>query len=131
MSEREIWEAGVGPVTYEKRLERLLEPIHHKLDQILRAQGVVMADVSSLNAAIEALDADEVAAVDEMKALSEQVAQLTTERAPSQEEIDAITKKVTNVAEALKAGTPSKEAPAPAPAPEAPVPPAEPPAPAA
>ena len=40
-----------------------MDRIEHKLDLIIQQQGVLMADVSALNAAIEELDTDEVAAV--------------------------------------------------------------------
>jgi prefoldin subunit 5 len=90
---------------------RELESIQRKLDLIINKIGVVMADVAPLTAAIEELDTDEVAAVDEFKALAEQIAQLTTEKAPSQEELDALTAKATAIAAALKAGTPTQAAP--------------------
>lgn len=93
-----------------------LERIEQKLELLIQKQGVEMADVTALNAVIEELNTDEVAAVAEFKALSEEVAQLTTERAPTQEQIDAITAKAKAVAEALKSGTPD-----PGPASSAPV----------
>jgi chromosome segregation ATPase len=89
-----------------------LQRIEDKLDLLIQKQGVEMADVTALNAVIEELDVNEVAAVTEFKALSEEIAQLTTERAPTQEQIDAITAKVKSAAEALKAGTPAAPAPA-------------------
>lgn len=105
-------------------LERTLGGIHRKLDLIIQRIGVEMADVTKLNAEIEELGTDEVAAVVELKSLSEEVAQLNTERAPTQEQIDAITTKATAIATALKAGTEAAK-PAPvAPAPTAPAAPA-------
>jgi hypothetical protein len=105
---------------------RELESIQRKLDLIINKIGVVMADVAPLTAAIEELDTDEVAAVDEFKALAEQIAQLTTEKAPSQTELDALTAKATAIAAALKAGTPTQGAPVEPVAPVAPVGPAAP-----
>ena len=84
-----------------------MDRIEQKLNQLLQAQGVVMADVTALNEVIAELETDEVAAVDEFKALSEEVAQLSTDRAPTQEQVDQITAKVKAVAEALKSGTPA------------------------
>lgn len=106
----ETHEYTMAPSTSEL-LKHALRPIHHKLDIIINALGETMADVSGLNAALDEIDADEVAAVNEFKVLAEEIAQLTTERAPTQEEIDSLTAKATAAAEALKAGTPTQAPP--------------------
>jgi hypothetical protein len=110
----ETWEVTWPP---RPKPEPELASVHRKLDLIINKIGVVMADVAPLTAAIEELDTDEVAAVDEFKALAEQIAQLTTEKAPSQTELDALTARATAIAAALKAGTPAQAAPAPVPEP--------------
>lgn len=68
--------------------------LHRKVDKL-------MADVTGLEAAVEALATAEGAAVTELSALKDEVAQLTAGGTISQEQIDAITSKVTDVATAL------------------------------
>jgi outer membrane murein-binding lipoprotein Lpp len=68
--------------------------LHRKVDKL-------MADVTGLEAAVEALATAEGAAVTELGALKDEIAQLTAGGTISQEQIDAITNKVTDVATAL------------------------------
>lgn len=105
-----------------------LHVVHKKLDLIIIGIGDLMADVSKLENAINELGADEVAAVTELKQLAEEIAKLSTEQAPSQEQIDVITAKAEGIATALKAGTVAAE-PVEAPPVETPQPPVEQPAP--
>ena len=103
-------------------LRGLLESLHRKVDQL-------MADVSALEAAVENLTVVEGAAAAELSALAAEVAQLTAGEI-TQEQIDGITQKVTDTANALTAATQAAEPEAEQPS-EPPVgeePPAEPPA---
>jgi hypothetical protein len=71
----------------------LLGALHRKVDRL-------MANVEGLEAAVDALAAAEGAAVAELTALKDEVAQLTAGEI-TQEQIDGITSKVTDVATAL------------------------------
>jgi hypothetical protein len=84
-------EINLGP---EVRLILLsLGALHRKVNRL-------MANVEGLEAAVDALAAAEGAAVAELTALKDEVAQLTAGEI-TQEQIDGITSKVTDVATAL------------------------------
>lgn len=118
----------------EKLMLRLLADLHRKV-------GRLMADLSQLNAAVDALTAADADAANELAALRDEISQLTAGEI-TQEQIDSLTNRVTEatskLAEAVNApdggvgGTggeePAPEAP-PADQPPAGEPPAEEPAP--
>jgi outer membrane murein-binding lipoprotein Lpp len=80
-----------------------LGALHRKVDRL-------MADISALEAAVDALAAAEGAAVGEIGALKDEIAQLNAGEPLSQEKIDAITQRVTDVTTALTSA--AQEAPA-------------------
>lgn len=76
---------------------RSLTALHRKVDQLV-------ADVQALNDAVAALEASEQAAVQELSDLAGEVAALQAGTI-TQEQIDSLTGRVTNVATALKTAT--------------------------
>lgn len=104
----------------EKLILRLLGAINRKVNKL-------MADITALNAAVDSLVAAEGAAANELTALRDEIAALSAGDI-TQEQIDGITQRVTDVATALNTASadpaPPAEPGAP-PAEEPPVPPAE------
>jgi hypothetical protein len=106
----------------------LLESLHRKVD-------CLMADLTQLNAAVDALQAADVAVANELVALRDEIAQLQAGEI-TQETIDSLAQRVTDVSTKLTEGVNAPdggiggtggEPPAEPPA-EEPAPPAEPPA---
>lgn len=89
----------------EELLADALRPVEEKLNLLLETQGEIMADVQKLNEAIDALGGAEEAAVAELADLSQELAQLDANQAPTQAQIDVLTEKATGIATALKGGT--------------------------
>lgn len=79
------------------RVEELLEILIGKVDK-------EMADVTKLTEAIASVEAAEVAGVEELKALADEIAALQAGEI-SQETIDSLTDRATATATALAAGT--------------------------
>lgn len=79
------------------RVEHLLETLIGRIDKL-------MADVAALETAIAAVETAEVAGVEELKALTDQIAALQAGEI-TQDTIDSLTARATAAATALAAGT--------------------------
>lgn len=89
----------------------------HTLHLLLKGVLILMADLAALQAAVDKITASETAAAAELKTLADEVAKLQAGTI-TQEQVDAITAKVTDVAGALDTAiTGAQPAPAPGPNP--------------
>lgn len=98
----------------------LLDDVMDSLESIHRKVDIIMADITALNDAVAALEAAEGAAAEELRALVTDVENLTAGEI-SQEQIDALTERTTNVVNALNNATTSAEDATPGPTPTGPV----------
>lgn len=76
------------------------EHVIHLLDQINRKASHIMADLTALQASVDSLATAEAAAAGELQALVDEIAALEAGDV-TQEQIDAITTRATQVADAL------------------------------
>lgn len=101
--------------------------VEHLLEILIGKVGELVTNVEGLEAAIAAMENAEVAGVEELKTLADEIAQLQA-GSISQETIDSLAGRATAAAEALTAATKAAEGEPPAEPPAEGEPPVEPPA---
>lgn len=94
------------------RVEQLLETLNGKVDQL-------MADIAALEAAVQNMTDAEVAGVEELRTLTDEISTLVAGEI-SQEKIDALTAQATAATTALTAGVEAAKSATAPPAEEAP-----------